>query len=1762
MAPRSFVLTLVKVIPVIAVTFAIIGLLAWFILQGPLVQWVIGDINKTMNGTLSARRVSFPYKRIVLHDPALSLRDGTAVCHAKELSVDYSLIDLLRRRSSVGMVRRITLLSPSIAVSVDEKGRLNLARLMEPQARKIDVVPLLKAFRGSAIIKDGEIEYRVAGKQPFRTKFSAVDCSFVPQGKDSFALALNAHEKGGALQSTLSGEGTVSFLSPHVALTLKGEDMDCASWGTYLLRNKALAFTGGSADLSLVMRGASADLAVLPSRIFLWGSLDMKEGALLLRPLGPAFTNINGHAEFNDDYLQVDKGGAHYEGSRIEFSGRIFDFKHPSLDFDIILKDLDIALLDRIKGIKGIPRLKGKLSGDLHLGGDPQFPIIEGRLTLPRASVGGTSFDHVALEGRYTTSGIKITSMHSQRGGGKFSGHGWIFPQSQQMLFDLAGTDAPFAFDTGAMGKASGLTRFKVNLLGSFKNPTIVGQVWSDGIILGGRRYDAGTAAFLMQGPTIVLKKGLIGKDGGLFEASGIMDLADQSFDLSLCASQFPVPGPIIGSVSCMASLSGTVHAPMIYGIVGSPHLRYGDLALENLVVPLTTDGSFVSLAPSSATWRGAPVRFSGGISLGSDPYMEMALVTDRLSLSRLDRAPGALSLKGSGRGEAMISGSPSLGYLFRGAGLINGGNVQGSGWLGMSKKWVACLSSQKVPLETVALDRKNPARGTLDEGEALAMGDERTMTLGCSASFINAKLLGFPLSTFYGSLSYAPPMVYFRDADMRGMAGRLSLSGAMDARKGTYRFSTDSAALDVQYLARNLDFAWISPALGGSMHSLMLKEPWSSIRGLASIRGTLSGDSKLPRFEGTVALDEGLYGNEALAFQTQISAMPQSAFFKNLFLRMGRSTYTGKGQVAYSPDLSYDFSVTSSRGDVGKLVKFSPWKDLAITGDLDGDFRVRGRPADLLIDGSMILTRASLNGQPVKEMRADFHSKDRDLYVEHMKVQFMSGKVEGSGKISRGGRMELTLSGADFPLGEIESLRTYLGKVEGRADFDVIVGGTKAAPEVKLNFKARDLVAGNEHFDSSEGSIEWKEGKLSLDSLVLRSNEESYDLRGAILFPDKKFPLKKEGWLAAEKGKASPLFDLTAEVKNGRSEILIGLLSAELQKALKGKIDGRLSLKGNLGDPSLDVDVVLKEGRLRDIPLITALGKIRYEKHRFQSVDIDLATKDSKITMKGDMGDTKENAISIAASNLDIGAFSFLLPRKFDLGGTVDIAARISGNLQLPDLVSDVKIKNGHVGGFNFDGLQGKIMARRGIVSLKDFYILEKGSRVALNGTVPLMFADNGVVSTAPMELKADLKEDDLDLLSLIIPLEGKTQGTLLGTMGVYGMYPDIMVEGFLAIKDGEIQPRVLKKPITSIAAMIQFFDDKVAIKNLEGRMGQGRFAIGGEIDFARSSLKSVDLKIAGKDLAVFAKDYFSGIADIDGTLKGDGSQQVLTGKIATRNATFHIPNADLTREPEESERLLKKFKESLPPGLRNIYAKVDLELGNDTWLTFLDSSLLTKGSLSVMGQVPEVALVGEVDLYRGTFNVPILEVPFKVYQGKAYFDGQGWSPYLALVAEATIGQYQINMDLTGKMDNPRIELTSEPPLRQDAIERMVSGNPMVTSLSSGALQNDLMATRLAERLLDINLVQPLFLAIGRTFSLTDVSLEYAYGKTYTMRLAKALDPKERFLLTYERIMGDFGEMDRLWGIEYRYKRGMLLRISQNAQGNSYFWIQTRYSF
>ncbi|MDQ7824798.1 MAG: translocation/assembly module TamB domain-containing protein [Candidatus Eremiobacteraeota bacterium] len=1707
-------------------------------------------------------RATLAWGCVRLTDVEFRAKDGTPICRAGELILRFNPLKLIFLREKAGALTSVTLSDPLCFVSRDKKGAWNFHKLGKVSPGAFEKA--LSAFHGSIALSGGKVLFSDEGKGAlFERTFTEIALSVQPERASYFTLKVDAREG----QGRLGGKGKLSLAAPSLSFDGEARSIEAAPWISYLAGKEGPVITRGSADATCMMRGRARTLDGLPKALYIEGALSAEGLEGKVAPRGFSFQGVKGRARFSDDFIAVDEMSGRLEGAPFSLKGEVMNLHNPVLDLTVSVKGFEGKLLGKAAKGSSIDSISGRIACDAHIEGAPSDPRVEGRIEMKEGSLGTMKVKNLLVEALYTRPGIRIKKFESLVNGSPISGQGWIFPGSRTLLVDLKGIRSPFRYEVNKGGPLWGEADYHVSLLGSFIRPMIMGSATLRNLSWGPRSLGESTADFIMSGDSLFLSQGYLRTGTGLVKASGLVDMGKKELDLTVGVSDYPLAalGPLLpalqgGRLSGLMKIRGPMGRPAVYGTVAGGQLQAGGLRLSNFYVPFESDGAFVRLMAGSASLEGVPLSFSGGVMLAPSPFIQLKFLAPRIKFASL--AALKVPLKGEGSLTASLVGSTEVGYLIKGDALIEKGRASASGWVAPREAGglISLLSFKNIDLPAVMLPsgKGKAFEGFVEKGHVLVVGDRRRLSLGSHFSFLGAQVLGFPLSSLYSDAFFSGPLLSLGSTYARGAAGSLSAEGTVNLGKRSWKLQMEGTGLDIAYLARNLNLApW-----GIAMAAHAASPQWSSLQGIAGVKGELTGSGNSPSFTGEVKVSEGVWNNEVLDFASRFTMVPSLTAIHSMALHVGKSSLEGKGTVTHGREPVLDLALVSSHGDLAKMIAFSPWKNMAVKGEMNGDLKVKGPLKNLLVTGKVTISRAAFNGQPVEEVTADVRTEGKSLNVENLRALFSEGEITGKGTISQDGRLAMTFSASRFPLSQITALSRLSEAPRGTVDMTMEVGGTRNEPSVKASFSMNDLVLGRESFEKAQGTLSWNHGVLGLADISLSQGDERYDLKGTLTFPSGVVPMKREAWYGASLH--TPRFDVETQFQNARLDFLLPLASGKAFPDLKGKLDGSCAFRGTLADPSFSFDVALREGIFKGVPIEKFTAKAGYEARHFTGLDLELKTPHSEVSFHRDAGAEQGTDIRVNAKNLDLAFLSgFLpLPEKFRMSGLLDMTGSVSGDLLLPDVASEIKLTDGSVGGFDFDTMKGRIEARRGVFSFKDFSIVEGGRKVSLTGTMPLMLKDRRIESTAPMELKADINENDLDFISLFMPLEGKTSGSLFGSLEVKGMLPDITVDGSLVIKDGEFQPRALKKPVTAVKAIIQFANQKLVVKNLEGKMGQGTFTIAGEIEGSQGSLSRVGLKFAGKDLQILAKEYFSGIADIEGSLEGDAHGKTLSAKVTARNSTLHIPTEVLMKEPEDMERDMARMKAMIPRAIRSIGVNVDIELARDNWLTFMTSSFLCQGTLALRGTIPDIGVSGEVDLYRGTLNLPLLETPFKVYQGKAVFDGKSLSPELAVEAEADIGNYRIYMDLTGKIDKPRVELTSEPPMVQEGIERMIATELQSNYLTGGALQANAMATRLAERILDLNLVQPFFHAIGRTFALSDVSLEYNYNGRWAMRLAKALDSRERLLATYERIEGSTGWLYTLFGLEYRFRRGMLLRVSQDQLGQSYIWVQLRHPF
>lgn len=81
----------------------------------------------------------------------------------------------------------------------------------------------------------------------------------------------------------------------------------------------------------------------------------------------------------------------------------------------------------------------------------------------------------------------------------------------------------------------------------------------------------------------------------------------------------------------------------------------------------------------------------------------------------------------------------------------------------------------------------------------------------------------------------------------------------------------------------------------------------------------------------------------------------------------------------------------------------------------------------------------------------------------------------------------------------------------------------------------------------------------------------------------------------------------------------------------------------------------------------------------------------------------------------------------------------------------------------------------------------------------------------------------------------------------------------------------------------------------------------------------------------------------------------------------------------------------------------------------------------------------------------------------------------------------------------------------------------------------------------------------LGRLLSFSELSFDVLPTSEYALRLAKALDDKEKFLITFAQVIGTtrFNQSLNQYGIEYRFQPNLMTRFTMDNYGQARLWFQ-----
>ena len=491
-------------------------------------------------------------------------------------------------------------------------------------------------------------------------------------------------------------------------------------------------------------------------------------------------------------------------------------------------------------------------------------------------------------------------------------------------------------------------------------------------------------------------------------------------------------------------------------------------------------------------------------------------------------------------------------------------------------------VSAQKLPLEkwgsyTIPLPGLIPQGGTAD----LALRITPPKVKGWAAS-LSGKV------TFYNAAAK------FNDYELAGVYGKLFLADESLAFQGISGRLND---LPATVNGRFIDYAKQKLDLLITVNDAKLENLSNLIPELKEIKGTfkaaltVSGTVAAPRLTGSLNVFNGE------AYQQPFSGLAALSFADNVFradlqnVLYQRGLVSGPAVIAFNGNPRLDLKLAINGLDLSALSQKTP----GIEGLASGQLELVGPFTQLKGKLFTRLNKASIFGQPMQSLTADFQVKEGDFILDRLAGNAEQSSFIASGRINKGLVFDLQAEANGLQLsgrGIFGPMKASLNHFKGRIGWKLTpaflaspLRNMTAAGEAKLS----NGQIGEQSFDQAEGLIEFDYGKIKIKNTVLQKGASQLNLAGQTgIGTETSFAV----WTNGSNLEDYPLINylLPEAAKNPA-----GYFTASFEVSGYLPPETKITSIDNLLALNYDGQIVLSNGKLAQSPVSRGTAKIAW---------------------------------------------------------------------------------------------------------------------------------------------------------------------------------------------------------------------------------------------------------------------------------------------------------------------------------------------------------------------------------------------------------------------------------------------------------------------------------------------------------------------------------------------------------------------------------------
>jgi|GEM_PF-4745697 len=524
-----------------------------------------------------------------------------------------------------------------------------------------------------------------------------------------------------------------------------------------------------------------------------------------------------------------------------------------------------------------------------------------------------------------------------------------------------------------------------------------------------------------------------------------------------------------------------------------------------------------------------------------------------------------------------------------------------------------------------------------------------------------------------------------------------------------------------------------------------------------------------------------------------------------------------------------------------------------------------------------------------------------------------------------------------------------------------------------------------------------------------------------------------------------------------------------------RDKVNYTLAMNGRQGDSPLTVKsagaAVMKpdsqqltlavlEGAFNALPYrLQKATTISHDGTRTTLTPMLMDIADGKLDVQGEV---KAKSVDVTVRLTDLSLHSVLASSSLSsLKGQMDSTLTMTGNASKPlvtlkaDLSIDPEIKETDPLVVALDTKWNNANARAVINNDVTFTSGDKlgYAKLALPASLSLQpFAFN-LKDTASLTGDADINFPLEKLNPALKTMGHKLQGAFGAKMTIAGSVTKPKIDGKISLDKGSYDSLAFGVCLRDISLDADINPISLTLNNLEAKGDRGAGTLKGtsKIGFTRETITTA---LAFDDLAMFcqgiAQGKLAGNVSVDGTFSNIAAK----GKMALKDMTVFIPSAG-DAEIASVEHITKAELLEQKQGKQGV-VKLDVSVDIDEKMMVRGRGLNAEfeGGVAISGTALKPEISGQVEAKRG--RLELLGSRLTIESGVIKFlDRNPIKPYMEVQATTTADGTEIQVDLTGSVKKPALELSSTPSRPKDEVlALLLFGRPLSTISPFQALQ------------------------------------------------------------------------------------------------------------